>query len=199
MLHRDCKILLTVLFFLVTGASNTLAAHFEIITGGASEIIFKSKAPMEKFDGKTKQVSGSFDADLSSLVGPVILEVEIDLASFDTGKKKRNKHMRENHLETKKFPKAWFRGEKIISASNPALNAGESVQIVLRGTLDLHGVKHNHNVTLDLTLDNNGVISVKGGFPVLISDHNIKRPKFLVMKLADKQQVVINVKARQGS
>ncbi len=197
MLHREQKILILVMTLLIVSTASAMAEHFEIISGGASEIVFESKAPLEKFDGKTKEVSGFFDVDLSNLVGPVSLEVEIDMASFDTGKKKRNQHMRENHLETDKFPKAWFRGESVLSSGKRGLNMGSSVEIVLRGVLDLHGVKHNHQVTLVLTLDHEGLMSVEGGFPVLISDHNIKRPKFLVMKLADEQQVVINLKARQ--
>lgn len=199
MLKFNSKILLLTLLVTTLSMGAALAGHYEIQTGDKSEIIFKSKAPIEKFDGKTKQLSGFFDADLSNLSGPVTLEVEIDLASFDTGKKKRNKHMRENHLETDKYPKAWFRAGTIKQSSKPALVPGESVTIVLAGTLDLHGVKKNHDVTLNITMGNDGAVTITGEFPVLLSEHAIERPKFLVMKLADEQLVVIKLLARLGS
>ncbi len=199
MLKLNKRILLTALAIMIISAGTTLAARYEIITGDDSEIIFKSKAPLEKFDGKTKQLSGFFEADLSNLSGQVRLEVEIDLASFDTGKKKRNQHMRENHLETDKFPKAWFRAGSIKSCSNPNLAAGQSVTLVLSGSLDLHGVKKDHEVTLNLKRSGDGTVTITGEFPVLLSEHAIERPKFLVMKLADEQLVVINLIARVGS
>ena len=191
--------LMTLLVSLLAGVGTALAERFDIVTGGDSEIIFKSKAPLEKFDGKTKNLSGFFEADFSNLTGAVTLEVEIDLASFDTGKKKRNKHMRENHLETEKFPKAWFRAGSIKSASKSNLAAGESVTIVLSGELDLHGVKKAHDVNLKLTKASDGAVTIEGEFPVKLSEHDIKRPKFLVMKLADEQLVVVHLLARQGS
>jgi len=199
MLSIEKKILLVALAVLTLSANAGLAERYEIQTGDKSEIIFKSKAPMEKFDGKTKQLSGFFEADLSDLSGSVSLEVAIDLASFDTGKKKRNKHMRENHLETEKFPTAWFRAGSIKSSSSSSLAPGQSVSIVLSGTLDLHGVKKDHDVPLELTRSADNTVTVTGEFPVLLSEHAIDRPKFLVMKLADEQLVVINLVARLGS
>jgi polyisoprenoid-binding protein YceI len=199
MLKINKKSLLTVLVVMTLSAGTTLAGRYEIVTGDNSEIVFKSKAPLEKFDGKTKQLSGFFEADLSNLSGRVSLEVEIDLDSFDTGKKKRNKHMRENHLETDKYPKAWFRGGNIKSCSNATLAAGQSVTLVLSGTLDLHGVKKDHDVTLNLTRGSDNTVTITGEFPVLLSEHAIDRPKFLVMKLADEQLVVVNLVARLGS
>ncbi|MCP4292485.1 MAG: YceI family protein [bacterium] len=190
---------MSLLVCLLVCSSSVMAARFDIAVGGESEIIFKSKAPLEKFDGKTKKLSGFFEADLSNLVGPVTLEVEIDLASFDTGKKKRNKHMRENHLETEKFPSSWFRAGSIKSSSKPSLVTGESVSIVLSGELDLHGVRKAHEVTLKLTRTDDGAVTIEGEFQVKLSDHDIKRPKFLVMKLADEQLVLVNLLARQGS
>ena len=193
-------ILLTVLLsMLLPSTGSAVEDRFDIVVGDKSEIIFKSKAPLEKFEGKTKKLSGFFEADLSNLSGDVTLEVEIDLASFDTGKKKRNKHMRENHLETDKFPKAWFRAGNIKSCSNATLAVGQSVILVLSGTLDLHGVKKDHDVTLNLTRGADNTVTITGEFPVLLSEHAIERPKFLVMKLADEQLVVINLVARLGS
>lgn len=172
------------------------AAHFEITADGESEIVFVSKAPMETFKGHTKLLTGWLDVDLDNLAGPVTLEVEVDLASFDTGKKKRNKHMRENHLETEKYPRAWFRAGTVLSSSAANLAAGQEATLIVQGTLDLHGVKKDMDCALTVGLAADGSMTVTGSFPVLLSDYAIERPKFLVMKLADEQHVEINLVAR---
>lgn len=199
MLNLRMKVFSLMVTALLLGTGSALAARYEIVPGDQSQIIFKSKAPMEKFDGKTRQLSGFFEADLNNLAGPVTLEVQIDLASFDTGKKKRNQHMRENHLETDKFPQAWFRAGSIKQCDHPALVPGGSVTLLLHGTLDLHGVKKDHDVELHLTMNQDGAVRVRGQFPVLLSEHAIDRPKFLVMKLADEQRVVVDLLTRAGS
>jgi polyisoprenoid-binding protein YceI len=199
MFNLKKTILLTVLSVLWLGTTTASAARYEIVVGDQSEIVFKSKAPLEKFDGKTRELKGFFEADLNNLSGSVNLEVEVDLASFDTGKKKRNQHMRENHLETDKFPKAWFRAGSIVRCDKVALSAGQNTTLVVSGTLDLHGVERGHEVTLEVVHQNDGSVIITGEFPVLISDHDIERPKFLVMKLADEQLVQIRLLAQPTS
>jgi polyisoprenoid-binding protein YceI len=177
---------------LATGSAAAATAHYEILEG--SEISFESKAPLETFHGRTQEVRGWFEADLNDPVGTVQLEVTVDLASFDTGNKKRNGHMRENHFETEQFPEAWFRGGEVTDA-----RAEEGVTILtLSGELDLHGVRQP--VTCDITLEyrTDGTLAMTTEFPVKLSDHAIKRPRFLVMKLADEQKVRIRLKAGPG-
>lgn len=176
--------------------AGALAAHFEITADGESKIVFVSKAPLESFKGHTKLLTGWIDVDLDNLAGPVALEVEVDLASFDTGKKKRNQHMRENHLETEKFPKAWFRAGTILSSSAGSLTAGQEASLIVQGTLDLHGVQKEMDCALTVGLAADGSMTITGSFPVLLSDFAIERPKFLVMKLADEQHVEIELVAR---
>ena len=167
--------------------------RYEILPG--SEVVFESKAPMEKFKGTTKDVSGWFEADLANIGGLMDLEVRVELASFDTGKKKRNEHMRENHLETDKYPQAVFRGG---GAGSARLEEGKTT-VTLEGELELHGVIQE--VTYEITLDfrTDGTVAVETDFIVKLSDHNIDRPRFLVMKLADEQKVRVRLKTRPKS
>jgi polyisoprenoid-binding protein YceI len=173
------------------------ATRYEIGADDQSEVVFVSKAPMETFKGRTRLVSGWFEADLGNLAGEVSLAIEVDLASFDTGMKKRNQHMRDNHLETGKFPTARFTAGSIVSASPAAISAGQRAEIKLLGTLDLHGVQKEMECLLNVGLDDKGAVRVSGEFPVKLSDFAIDRPKFLVMKLADEQRVQLDLLAVQ--
>ncbi len=163
----------------------------------SSEVVFTSHAPLETFKGRTHGVTGWVDFDPDNLMGPLAWEISVDLASLDTGKKKRNRHMRENHLETDRFPAAVFRGTEVVSCSFGVLAPGAGARVRVRGVFDLHGVVRPLECDVALSRDGAGNVTIDVGFPVLLSDHAIKRPKFLVMKLADEQQVAVRLVLRR--
>lgn len=176
-------------------ATSARAERFAIGPDAESQIVFVSKAPLETFKGKTRQLEGWVICDPANLLGPVQIEVQVQLASFDTGKNKRNQHMRENHLETERFPLATFRGELVTSAGHPLLTPGMSTDLVIKGSLDLHGVVQQREIPLRVTRTAEGNLHITGEFPIALSDHAIERPKFLVMKLADEQLVQVDLVA----
>lgn len=167
-------------------------ARYAIGQGEGTLITFISQAPLEKFEGRTGKVTGWLEADLESLGGGCALEVTVDLASFDTGLKKRNKHMRENHLVTDKFPTARFT-MKGVPAGPGALPAGGEATFTLSGSLDLHGVARPLTCPVTVRDLGEGRLQVFAEFPVKLSDHAIARPKFLVMKVADEQRVRVRL------
>jgi len=179
-------------------AAPAVAERWEIAEDGGSEIVFTSKAPLESFKGRTKQVSGWVDFDPGDLAGPLSFEVAVDMASFDTGKKKRNQHMRDNHLETEAYPTAWFRGGSVAGANPVSLAVGGQSHVLLSGSLDLHGVHRDVSCEAVLSRTADGTVVIAAAFEVKLSDHDIPRPKFLVMKLADEQQVEVTIALRPG-
>ena len=105
------------------------ASRWEIVPGDGSRVEFESKAALESFTGRTKQVSGGCTFDPDQLAGEVELEVVVDMASFDTGLRKRNQHMRDNHLETDRFPRSWLRGGTITASTASSLPVGGAVSV----------------------------------------------------------------------
>jgi polyisoprenoid-binding protein YceI len=162
-------------------------------------VVFTSKATLETFQGKTKQVSGSLSFDPANLGDSVTVRVEVDLASLDTGMPMRNKHMRENHLETATYPKAVFEGGRILEASGHTLNPGDTVRMKLSGRFDLHGVKRTIEVPVDATRSKDGLLQVTTHFDVPLADYKISRPAFLMMKLEPTQHVTVQVTAHPNS
>lgn len=177
---------------LAAGAAFAGPATYNVVAGDGTEVVFESKAPLESFEGRTSGVTGWCRFDADDLAAGVELEITVDLASFDTGLGKRNQHMRDNHLETDRFPQAFFRGGS-VTATTPALAAGATSTVVLHGSLDLHGVKREAAVEVDLSRDAGTGLAVAAEFIVKLSDHDIERPKFLVMKLADEQTVRVRL------
>ncbi len=181
-------------------AKPTDAADFTIEPGkDRNLVVFTSKATLETFQGKTKQVAGNVSFDPANLGDSVTVRVEVDLASLDTGIPMRNKHMRENHLNTDTYPKAVFEGGRILEASGSTLNPGDTVKLKLSGRFDLHGVKRTIEVPVDATRAKDGTLQVTTHFEVPLADYKINRPAFLMMKLEPTQHVTVQVTAHPKS
>jgi polyisoprenoid-binding protein YceI len=180
-------------------AGGARAETFAIQAGEPNVVHFESKAQLESFGGKTHQVQGYVTLDPAHLADSIDVYVEVDLASLDTGISIRNQHMRDNHLETAKYPKAVFRGGKVLVPSAAALAPGDKVSFDLDGTLDLHGVQRPQRAAVEITASAPGAdraLHVTSRFAVKLSDHKISRPKFLILKLDEVQHVTLEVIAR---
>jgi len=186
-----------VVLFVTTISLPALAERFEVVAGGESKVVFDSRAPLEKFQGKTDQISGWLEVDLADLTQPISLQVQVDLASFDTGKGKRNKHMRENHLETDKYPVAVFDGGRLSELTASSLTPGSEIEFDLTGTLSLHGVEREMMSHVKLSMTAEGELQVEAKFDVLLPDYKIKRPRFLIVKLAEDQKVTVTLSMRK--
>jgi len=190
-------ILALVLACSLVHAAPSLAARYRVVAGDRTEVVFESRAPLEKFTGRTDRVTGWLEADPGRLDGAVACSLTVDLASLDTGIGKRNRHMRENHLETDRFPRAVFTGGTVSGAEPAALPVGSRTVLTLSGTLDLHGVQRPLSCTVDLTRPRDDELLGEARFTVLLSEFAIPRPRFLVMKLADDQDVTVRLSLRK--
>jgi polyisoprenoid-binding protein YceI len=128
----------------------------------------------------------------------VDVRVEVDLASLDTGIALRDKHMRENHLETAMYPAAVFRGGAVLEPSGRRLLGGESLRFRLAGTLLLHGVERDLVAQVDARLvDTPEGRALRGvtRFEVKLSDFDIARPRFLVLRLDEVQKILVEIRS----
>jgi polyisoprenoid-binding protein YceI len=183
---------LPVLLALATAAH---AEEFVVRPGGASQVVFLSKATVESFTGKTSQMEGRIAVDPTAVGDSITVRVEVDLASLDTGIGKRNQHMRENHLETAKYPKAVFTGATVGGPAGAKLEPGQPVWFDVEGTFALHGVSRRLRTQVEVTLEDQGGkrrLRFKTAFPVSLAAYAISRPQFLFLKLADEQAVKVS-------
>ncbi|MCE9501649.1 MAG: YceI family protein [Leptospira sp.] len=145
----------------------------KIISG---KIKFTSTAPKLEFYGIGKEIEGEIDLKTKTV------SFKLRLNSFRTGMKLRDEHMRENYLETSKFPEALFTG-KIISFDQ---KTGEARA---EGELLLHGVtKTNFQIKGILeTIDNR--FRLKAEFPVLLKDFQIEIPRLVFLELNNEIKI----------
>lgn len=181
------------LVLLVAAGSLTGAtAGIFVIEGGAeaSRVTFTSKAPMETFQGRTHQVSGTVELAPGDGADTVRVAAVVAMATLETGIALRDRHMRENHLETDRFPEGRFEGEGV---AEPAGEGGPRA-VTLRGTLTLHGIDRAVELPATLAIEEAGV-RLEASFPVALADHAIPRPGFLAMKLGEVQRVEVSLVA----
>lgn len=172
------------------------AERFDISPGaGDTHVVFESKAPMETFHGRTDGVRGTIDLEAGG-DGAITLHVVVDMASLDTGIALRNRHMCENHLHTAEHPEATFEGAKVVEGDASALAGEGDHEVTLEGDFTLHGVTRTIRVpaTISRTMGEGGPrIRLTSEFDVALADHEIPRPRMLMLKLNEVQKVRVEL------
>ena len=174
---------------------SALAGEFLVHPGRENKVSFVSKASMETFEGKTNRLEGRIAVNPADLGDSITVHFEVEMASLDTGLPMRNKHMRENHLETAKYPKAIFDGAAVRGPAGATLEPGKTKTFDVEGTFTLHGVSRRLRINVNATYvpqPKGDRISFQTAFPVLLADYQISRPQFLFLRLAESQQVRVN-------
>jgi len=175
---------LACLLTLFSGTSvPALGQEFHVNLDRGNRVRFVSDAPLEDFEGVTSRIDGFLFLSGEGLSGDTDLSksafyFEVDLASLDTGIGLRNRHMRENYLETDRWPMASFEG------GVTALRRGGSgeYRASVQGTLSIHGVEKPRTIECTGALEGEE-LRVKCAFEVTLSDHEIPIPKLMFMKI----------------
>ncbi len=171
-------------------------------------VTFTSKAPLETVVGKTGAIVGFVETDPADVM-ITRARFEVELATLKTGIEVRDGHMRNQYLETGKYPKAIFELSKVITTSQQALQNQKSVDLTAEGNFTVHGVTRTITVPMTITYYQESdqtksklpgdLMRIEGAWDILLSDYKITRPQFIVMKLDDKQKINISVFASTGS
>lgn len=177
---RGVRSILLPLALLAGSIGNSWSQVF-ITESGKAEFI--SDAPLREFSGTSEKLNGLIDLSQN------LLDFYLDLNTLKTGIGLRDRHMRENYLETKKHPFAEFSGKL---DEIPDLRPGMSSSVTASGHFTIHGVKKPLVVSGQLTMEDMGYLRLEAGFTVLLSDFNISIPKLVFYELAEEQKVRIS-------
>ncbi|MCB1060466.1 MAG: YceI family protein [Calditrichaeota bacterium] len=180
---------------LLAGSSQAENTKFSLeATGGKQLVQFVSNAALEKIVGKASEMSGTLSVDLQKLTSNASGSVSVDMRSLDTGLSLRNQHMRVNHLNTDEYPYSTFTLKSIVTAEPPDISAGGTSNTLIRGTLELRGVKKDYEMLGTLSYDPAlNVLTAYYKWNLFLMDHGMVRPDFLFMKLAEKQEITVEL------
>ena len=168
-----------ILGFFIVFVSSVWAEEFQVDKDKDREVKFISDAPVEKIEGITDKIDGYLFWQGTDTLNTSELYFEVDLNSIDTGIGLRNRHMRDNYLETDKFPFARYSAKavEIKKSSNR-----ESYEVQTRGKLQLHGVERDVDVDGTVSPVEDGYL-IECRFDVALSDYDIKIPKLMFLKV----------------
>jgi polyisoprenoid-binding protein YceI len=140
---------------------------------------------------KLHQVEGtSHEMEGKAIVRPdgsVITQVRAPIASFKSGDGNRDEHMLET-MNVGSFPFVVFKG---------VARAGEG-PVQLNGQLELHGVKKDVPVTVEVERQPDGALRVKGHLDVSLTAHRIERPSLLFIQIDDACVIAIDLLLREA-
>ncbi len=202
-------LILPVLFLMAaTAAAQDSKTFYVGDEGGRDVVTFTSKAPLETIVGKTSAAKGFIEVDINDIKNSINGKFEVDLTSLKTGIDMRDGHMRDNYLETDKFPKAVFELSSVKETNSTTLEDQKPVELTVDGNFTLHGVTKPMTIALTITYFAESestkqrlpgdLLHIEGTFDVLLTDHNIEIPKFVILKLDDKQVINIDLFSSTG-
>lgn len=171
---------------------------YSVLADGKSAATFRYDDPVETVDGSATRVSGAIIANLADVTASSVA-VSVELASISTGIDMRDSHIREEFVESGKFPRASFRSVSVAPATAPVANKPSDLTVT--GDFELHGVTKRITVPVrvvvipetELTRAARGAgdwLHVTTTFPLLLSDFGIAVPKSFV---ADRIEVKLDL------
>lgn len=171
--------------FLVTFSFEMKGQTYQTEKGRAE---FLSKGSLNEFTGVSDDLNGLLDFEKNSF------DFFIDLNTLKTGIGLRDRHMRENYLETKKYPFAEFTGK---INGQVKLQKGQSKLLNASGTFKIHGKEKSIVVPGKITWISDSEIQLEATFKVLLSDYNIDIPSVIFYELSEEQIISIKANLKQ--
>jgi len=139
-------------------------------------ISFFSSTPVEDIEAVNNQVSAVLNAENGEIAAVLLMK------AFSFEKALMQEHFNEKFVESEKYPKSTFKG-RLENFSEIQLKKGDEEEVVIKGSLTIHGVTKDIEVKGELFNDN-GIIDLQFAFQVQVADYNIEIPGPVKEKIA---------------
>lgn len=162
------------------------AQEYHVDKSKDNQVKFISDAPLEDFEGVTSNIDGYMYLKNPDDLTDSKLYFEVDLTTLDTGIDLRNRHMRDNYLETDQYRYTFFEGtfDEIKKEDDNKYN------VDVTGKLFIHGVTKEITVKGSLEKNNDGFF-VESNFSVSLSDYKIDIPQIMFMKIDEEMKLQV--------
>ena len=121
-------------------------------------------------------------------------ELVVDSASGQSGSEARDRRMRTRILESARYPEIVLRPDRVEGK----VAAQGASQVVLHGTIEIHGQTHEVAILLELE-GSDGQFMVTGSFPVPYVKWGMKDPSTLFLRVNQTVTITIHTLARPAA
>lgn len=179
----------TLSFFILLVPSLIMATEYHVDKSAKNLVKFTSDAKFENFDGTTNNIDGYTYWEGSDILAKNAIYFEVDLRTLDTGIGLRNRHMREDYLETDKYPMASFKGRIVKAEKMP----NGSFNVTAQGDMSIHGVTRPIEITGTLIPSSSGnSYRIASNFDLKLSDYKIPIPQLMFLKISDQMKMTLD-------
>jgi len=165
----------------------SFATEYHVDKSRSNLVKFISDAPVEDIEGVTGDIDGYMFWEDSDTLGTSEIYFEVDLNTVDTGIGLRNRHMRENYLETDKYPTTYFKGKLIRKTHEQTGN----LSVTAEGIMFIHGIEQNKSIQANLIPEEDG-FRIKTSFSVAWPDYDIEVPQLMFLKINENIQLELD-------
>lgn len=167
----------------------------------ASSVGFQLSTTWHGVEGKTSHVTGQITSPSGKIFEDGRVHVEVQAATLDTGNGRRDKTMRDDCLQTSRFPRITFASTgPPVTLSTVRDTAGKLVEVSFTtpGDLTIHGV--TRQVSLPVTARAEGrAWEMTGEIGVKLSQFQIPDPSIVVNRVKDDVKVTFKVQTVAAS
>ncbi len=182
--HRTI-VISTCLVCLVLAFAPAHGLECHVDTSRENQVTFYSDAPIDDFEGVTDRIDGyvywaesELQEDIQYDKTDLYFEVELD--ALDTGIGLRNRQMKNDYLETEKYPYATFSG-KITEVKK---SGGDEFLVTTDGELTIHGQTKDYTIECRVNRDA-PAYRIRCEFQVSLPDFSIEVPSLMFMKISE--------------
>ncbi|MBS1595528.1 MAG: YceI family protein [Bacteroidetes bacterium] len=144
---------------------------------------FLSEATIENIEATTHSAGSAINTVSKRVVA------KIPIITFKFKDKLMEEHFNENYLESDKYPYGVLNGT-IVEAID--FTKDGVYDVTVKGTFEIHGVKHEQEVKGKLTIKNGAPASATAAFGIKLSDYKIRIPSLLGANISEGVNVDVN-------
>lgn len=146
--------------------------------------------------GITKTISGDVAVDLTNVANSQIGDITINISEFKSDNDRRDGFIRQNFLQSNKYPYATLTNATFEGLPTGAYQDGTALKFKIKGTLTVHDTKRD--TTFNATgIYKDGTLVISATTDLKMSDFGIEVPNIGgLLKVDDAVRLMVNLVAR---
>lgn len=192
-----CCILTVSLSAIVEEKPAAPAQTFYLVPGAEHRVRFEASHTFGTADGTLNVMEGQLIFDPQALEEGMSGRFTADVSSFDSGIGLRDRHMKNDYLETDTYPTAVFE----LDDARPTIlksSTADATHIAVAGTMTLHGVTRKLPVRAELVA-NGDQYTITSSFSIRLTDFNIDPPRWTIQRVQDEVDVTVEATVEPGA